>query len=100
MDKNVMKETIRAFSITNEELASQGHTKKEGYSKCVTSCKVKYKVYFYRSQTKLRKGNVFRSVCQEFCPQGGGACVAGVCMAGDTATAADGTHPTGMHSCW
>ena len=42
MDKNVMKETIRAFSITNEELASQGHTKKEGYSKCVTSCKVKY----------------------------------------------------------
>ena len=29
----------------------------------------------------------------------GGAYVAGVCMAGDTATAADGTHPTGMHSC-
>ena len=26
--------------------------------------------------------------------QGGGAC-----MAGETATAADGTHPTGMHSC-
>ena len=30
----------------------------------------------------------------------GGPCVAkGVCMAGETATAADGTHPTGMHSC-
>ena len=30
-----------------------------------------------------------------------GACVAkGVaCMAGETTTAADGTHPTGMHSC-
>ena len=26
--------------------------------------------HFYRPQTKLRKGNVFTSVCQEFCPQG------------------------------
>ena len=26
---------------------------------------------YYRSQTKLRKGKVSRSVCQEFCPQGG-----------------------------
>ena len=29
-----------------------------------------------------------------------GEYVARACMAGDTATAADGTHPTGMHSCW
>ena len=31
----------------------------------------------------------------------GGACVVGggACMAGDTATALGGTHPTGMHSC-
>ena len=37
----------------------------------------------------------------------GGACMAGgcvwwgvsLCMAGETTTAADGTHPTGMHSC-
>ena len=31
-----------------------------------------------------------------------GACVAGApppCMAGETTTEADGTHPTGMHSC-
>ena len=31
-----------------------------------------------------------------------GACVAGrrwACVAGETATAAGGTHPTGMHSC-
>ena len=29
-----------------------------------------------------------------------GACAArGACVAGETATAADGTHPTGMHSC-
>ena len=27
---------------------------------------------YYRPQTKLRKGNVFTSVCQEFCPQEGG----------------------------
>ena len=37
--------------------------------------------------------------------RGKGACMAGdmrgrrVCVAGKTATAADGTHPTGMHSC-
>ena len=32
----------------------------------------------------------------------GGACVAGrrACMAGEMATAAGGTHPTGMHSCF
>ena len=28
----------------------------------------------YRPQTKLRKGNVFTSACQEFCPQEGGVC--------------------------
>ena len=26
--------------------------------------------HFYRPQTKVRKGNVFTRVCQEFCPQG------------------------------
>ena len=26
-------------------------------------------------------------------------CVVGACMTGEMATAADGTHPTGMHSC-
>ena len=30
---------------------------------------------------------------------GGGMCGNGVCMARGVATAADGTHPTGMHSC-
>ena len=70
----------------------------------------------------MLQGNFFTSVCQEFCPWGGGrgmrgwggcacrgvcmagVCIAGACMAGasvagETATAADGTHPTGMHSC-
>ena len=30
---------------------------------------------------KLGQGNIFRNVCQEFCPRGGGACVAG-CVCG------------------
>ena len=46
----------------------------------------------YRLQTKLRKGNVFTSVGQKFCPRGGGilaggayvaeACMVGGCVAG------------------
>ena len=69
--------------------------------------------------------NIFRSVCQEFCPRRGGVGMPGpggpaprgvcsggvwsrgVCSGGEgawwrpprTATAAGGTHPTGMHSC-
>ena len=78
---------------------------------------------------KLWKGNVFTSVCQEFCPQQGpdtltpspdrlGRHPLGRSLQADTppradppeqtpspptpaqtATAGDGTHPTGMHSC-
>ena len=33
-------------------------------------CQQKF-THCYRPQTKLRKGNVFTSVCQEFCPQKG-----------------------------
>ena len=29
-----------------------------------------------------------------------GACMAGGCVAGETAIAAGGTHPTGMHTCY
>ena len=29
----------------------------------------------------------------------GGMCGRGACMAGETTTAVDSTHPTGMHSC-
>ena len=29
----------------------------------------------------------------------GGVCGGGACVAGEMTTAADGTHPTGMHSC-
>ena len=93
----------------------------------------------YRPQTKLRKGNVFTSVCKEFCPKKGVCIPAGTgadtpsantprqtpprqappwadtpsgqtppwantplwadISPKQTATAAEGTHPTGMHSC-
>ena len=39
-------------------------------------------------------------VCQGACMVGGGMCGRGACMAGEMATAADGTYPTGMHSCF
>ena len=59
--------------------------------------------------TKLRQGNIFTSVCQEFCPRGGGWSASvhagihhplGRHPPQQTTTAADGTHPTGMHSCY
>ena len=63
----------------------------------------------YRPQQYLRKGNVFTTVCQEFCPHGGGGGVVHLPLGRhspgqtpplpQTATAAYGTHPTGMHSC-
>ena len=83
-------------------------------------------MFFKARKRSLGQGNIFTSVCQEFCSQGGAipACIAGgipaclaaglqgggllrggVCSGGclvrppRMATAAGGTHPTGMHSC-
>ena len=58
----------------------------------------------YRPQQKLRKGYVFTCVCLSTggIMRGRGHAwreFGGVCVTGETATAADGTHPTGMHSC-
>ena len=65
-------------------------------SKFLTSCD-------YHLQMKLWKGNVFTSVCQSFCSRGGGVHPPGRHPPADppsqTATATDGTHPTGIHSC-
>ena len=47
--------------------------------------------------TKLGQGNIFRSVCQEFCPWGG-ACVAGVCVHG-RGTCTAGCVWAGGHMC-
>ena len=42
-----------------------------------------------------------RGVCMTkgVCMAKGGGAWQGACVAGEMATAADGTHPTGMHSC-
>ena len=32
-------------------------------------------INLYLIKTKLRHGNIFTSVCQQFCPQGGGVCL-------------------------
>ena len=48
----------------------------------------------YRLQTKLRKGNVFTSMCQEFCP--GGQCLP-QCMLGNTHP---GRQPPGQTPSW
>ena len=71
-------------------------------------------VYYYRPQTKFVKV-MFLQVC--VCPQGWGhvwqgrgvhggghawwgcVCDRGACLAGETATAAGGTYPNGMHNC-
>ena len=44
--------------------------------------------------TKLGQGNIFRSVCQEFCSHSGAV------HAGRYGQQAGGTHPTGMHTCF
>ena len=87
-----------------------------------------FALFFYfpllQSATKLGQGNIFRSVCQEFCPRGRGGlphCMlgyttiplgpeAGTPPGPDTPTSAvragrygqqaGGTHPTGMQSCY
>ena len=43
--------------------------------------------------TKLGQGNIFRSMCQEFCSHPGAV------HAGRYEQQAGGTHPTGMHTC-
>ena len=66
---------------------------------------------FTARKRSLGQGNIFRRVCQEFCPQWGGVWSRGVPGLGGvwsrggggdpprTATASGGTHPTGIHSC-
>ena len=93
-----------------------------------TMTKWSVSLYFYSPQKKLWKGNVFTPVCQSVCSQEGclPQCMLGythpqadtpgqtppwadtspgqthpspVHAGIDTATAADGIHPTGMHFC-
>ena len=65
---------------------------------------------YLTSATMLRKGNVFTPVCQSECSQEGlytpprqalpMQTPAGKTPSPPTATAADSTHPTAMHSCY
>ena len=48
----------------------------------------------------LGQDSIFRSVCQSFCPRGGGVCMARGVHAGEMAIEAGATHPTGIHSCY
>ena len=54
---------------------------------------------FLPAATKLGQGNIFTSVCQEFCPQGGGGRVSASVHAGipppDQAPPRDQAHPPG-----
>ena len=74
-----------------------------------------WNAFLLPSATKLQQGNVFTPACQSFCSQGPGGCLADTPRADThmakppgadtsllppTATAADGTHPTGMLFCW
>ena len=84
-----------------------------------SATQINYKILWislnYQPQRSWAKGNIFTSVCQEFCPPGGGGCLP-QCMLGYTppppsrhptpgkqtaayGQRAAGTHPTGMHSC-
>ena len=56
-----------------------------------------YSAYSYRPQTKLRKGTVFTPVCDSVHR---GAYTPGRQPPPEMATAADGMHPTGIHSCF
>ena len=42
----------------------------------------------------------WQGACMAGGMRGRGCAWQGVCMVGEMATAADGTHPTGMHSCF
>ena len=75
---------------------------------CVNSDFQKKKVFTIHKQS-LGQSNIFRSVCQSFCPQGcvwqgrcmvGGSCVAGGMHPREMANEVGGMHPTGMHSCF
>ena len=79
-----------------------------------------FKYIFTARKRSLGQGNIFRSMCQEFCPRGGGGAwswgvsapggawywgvsgprgVPGIDLPSGTATATGGTHPTRRHSC-
>ena len=55
------------------------------------------KFIFLPAATKLGQGNIFTSVCQEFCPQGGGGGYLPQCMLGYTPPPRPGRPPGSRH---
>lgn len=39
LDKKLLQQTLRSFSITNDELAAQGKNSMDGYGQCSTACR-------------------------------------------------------------
>ena len=60
--------------------------------------RIYYSVNIYRPQRSCGKV-MFSQASVILFTGGGGMRGRGMCMAGEMATAADDTHPTGMHSC-
>ena len=67
--------------------------------------------HIYRPRRSFGLGNIFTSVCQEFCPQGGGYLTRHPPpgprppppreqQTPEYGHRSAGTHPTGMHSCF
>ena len=63
-------------------------------SRLMTKCASRIKFY-YRPQTKLRKGNVFTPVCQSFCSWG---CLPSACWDTPPWQTPPGRHPPGRHT--
>ena len=42
LDRKLFLNMLRSFSITNDELASQGRNSQEGFAECTSACKVRY----------------------------------------------------------
>ena len=66
---------------------------------CRRSC-IHIKCIYYRPQTKLRKGNVFISVCLGFCPQGGGGGAVSHHALGGVCGRPPGQTPSRRHLQW
>ena len=60
-----------------------------------------WNVFLLLPAMKLGQGNIFRSVCQGFCPQGGGYTpLPSAVHAWRYGQQVGSTHPTGMHTCY
>ena len=89
----VHSETNLMFTLSSEKWPKE----KFAFVFACTQCKWTLRIYVYlywtfiitARQQSLGQGNIFRSVCQEFCPQGGCMVAGGACVVA-----------RGMCGCW